>query len=647
MNRTLGIVLGLLAIGTLSWAAPGELVVYPTLADYEAATGNSISSFGEAPILAQRVAAGELREVADRLPDEPLVVDPLEGIGQYGGTFQTGTIGPEIGGFPAESLRWQAVVTVSSDLSTIQPNVIKGWEFNADSSEATFFLRRDMKWSDGAPFTADDWVFWREDVQGNDELTPNKTQAWTPGGSLYELTKVDDYTLELKFAVPYPPVLSYLAARNPQPPYAPKHYLQQYHIEYNAKADEEAKADGFDAWHSAFQSHATFQQNWQDTDLPVLDPWVLSETDSFGNKHYVRNPYFWKIDIAGNQLPYADGITKLLFANREVLDLKIVAGEIDIASRNLPVANFTLYKKGEADGNYRVIVGDGVRGAACAVQINQTVPDPMKRQFFQNEKFKQAMSVAINRGEMNDLLFFGRAVPRQYTTIPSTSYYEDWMGEYYAQYDPALAAQLLDEIGLDKKDADGNRLGPDGKPLTILIETGPWEVYPKIAELIAGYWTDVGIKSTAKTISAALAGEKVRSSDFEAQLQGYAQVSEFLIHPDNQRFRPPWIRNAYPWFQWLNTGGAQGQEPPAEVKEIWDTYELFHQTVPGSEEYMRLGREVLELNVKGLYAIGTVGLEPMPVVIKNYVRNVPSGGIIAWDFFFWTPYQASTFYIEQ
>jgi peptide/nickel transport system substrate-binding protein len=271
----------------------------------------------------------------------------------------------------------------------------------------------------------------------------------------------------------------------------------------------------------------------------------------------------------------------------------------------------------------------------------------VKRRFFQNEKFKQAMSVAINRGEINDLLFFGRAVPRQSTTIPSTSYYEDWMGEYYAQYDPDLANRLLDEIGLDKKDADGNRLGPDGKPLTILVETGPWEVYPKIAEMIAGYWTAVGIKSSAKTISAGLAGEKVRANDFEAQLQGFAQVSEFLIHPDNVRMRPPWIRNAYPWYLWLDTGGAQGEEPPAEVKRLWEAYEEFHTTVPGSPDYMRLGKEVLELNVKGLYAIGTVGLEPMPVVVKNYVRNVPPTGMIAWDFYFWTPYQAASFYIDR
>lgn len=624
---------------------PGELITYDTLADYKA-SGGSIPSFSEAPMLAERVKAGDLPAVSERLPQEPPVIDPLEGIGKYGGTFRTGTIGPEIGGFPAESMRWENVVNVAADLQTLQPNTVKGWEFNADKSVVTFYLRKGMKWSDGEPFTADDWIFWAEDIAGNKELSPSPPTAYSPSGKVATVTKIDDYTVKMDFGVPYPPLLSFMATGG-NPPYAPKHYLKQFHIKYNAKADDEAKAAGYDAWHSAFAVHAEYDADWQDVELPVLDPWILDEIDSFGNKHYVRNPYYWKVDVAGNQLPYADGITKLLFDNREVLDLKIVAGEIDIASRNLPVANYPLYKKGEADGGYRVILADGVRGSACAVQLNQTVQDPVKREVFRMEKFKQAMSVAINREEINDLLFYGRAVPRQSTTIPSTSYYEDWMGEYYAQYDVNLANQLLDAIGLDKKNADGFRLGPDGKVFTILIETGPWEVYPKIAEMIAGYWSAVGIKATAKTISAGLAGEKIRANDFDAQLQGFANVSEFKIHPDSVRFRPPWIRNSYPWFQWLSTGGEQGEEPPAEVKRLWDVYNQFHQTVPGSEEYMRLGKEVLTLNVKGLYAIGTVGLEPMPVVYKNYVRNVPESGVIAWDFYFFTPYQACTFYLDK
>ena len=640
------------AIPTPAGAATGELIVYNTPADYQAATGKQLPSFNEAPVLAAQVANGELPPVQERLPDEPLVIQPLERIGKYGGTFRTGSIGPEIAGFPGESLRWENIIQVASDTATLIPNIVKAWDFNGDLSEITFTLRSGMKWSDGAPFTADDFLFWYEDIILNDELTPAKPRVLAPGGNLFTVTKVDDRTIRWGFPTPYPAVLSIVSARNAfadpiSGPYAPRHYLEQFHAGYNANADSDAKGAGYDSWSSRFAFIQRYDAAINTPELPLTHPWTLSRVDDFGNKHYLRNPYYWKVDSAGNQLPYADGITKLLFDNREVLDLKIVSGEIDIASRNLPVANFSLYKNGEEEGDYRVILGDGVRGSASAVQINQTVMDPVKREVFQNEQFKQAMSLAINRQEMNDLLFFGRGTPRQTTTIPSTSFYEEWMGDYYADYDLERANRMLDEIGLAARDGDGFRLLPDGRTFSILIETGPWENYPKIAEMIADYWNDAGIKATAKTISAGLAGEKTRANQSEAQLQGFANVSELQIHGNASRFTPPWIRNGRPWATWFATGGASGEEPPPEVKEIVATADAFRATVPGSDEYMRLGRKLLDLNVRGLYAIGTVGLEPMPVVVKNYVGNVPSGGIIAWDYYFWTPYQASTFFIDQ
>ena len=254
-----------------------------------------------------------------------------------------------------------------------------------------------MKWSDGAPFTADDFLFWYEDVIVNDELTPAKPRVLAPGGTLFTVTKVDDLTIRWEFPTPYPAVLSIVAARDAfsspiSGPYAPRHFLEQYHAAYNANADSDAKAAGYDSWNVRFSFIQNYSAALNTPELPLVHPWTLGEVDDFGNKHYLRNPYYWKVDIAGNQLPYADGITKLLFENREVLDLKIVSGEIDIASRNLPVANFSLYKNGEQEGDYSVILGDGVRGSASAVQLNQTVTDPVKREVFQNEHFKQAMS---------------------------------------------------------------------------------------------------------------------------------------------------------------------------------------------------------------------------------------------------------------
>ena len=452
--------------------------VYATLADYEQATGNSISTFSEAPMLAAMVAAGELPPLQERLPEEPLVVQPLATIGRYGGNLIGAANYPTYGADDVWSARIQGLLKPSMDLSTVVPNAAKAWQVSDDLSNVTVHLRRGMKWSDGQPFTADDILFWYDDYLGNDEINPVKPKMWSPGGELMRVEKLDDLTVRYRFAAPFPGGTVLLAAvprDGNWTTFAPRHYLEQFHISYNPEANDLAKAAGHDNWHQLLRSHWGLEiQSREDVDLPSIDSWVLDEVDAAGNKYFTRNPYYWKIDTAGNQLPYIDEQTRQLFDSMETIHLQVINGDLSYAAFHSVLNNYPLYKSNEGEGGYRVLLWNSLRGAEQTFYWNQTSKDPVLREIFNDIRFRQATSLAINRAEINDSLFFGRAVPRQATVNPGNELFEPWMADHYAEYDPDRANELLDEMGLEW-DANGEyRLRPEASASRWCFRTASW-----------------------------------------------------------------------------------------------------------------------------------------------------------------------------
>jgi len=612
------LVVGLCLMGVIPGLAQK---VYSTLAEYEKLTGKRIEKFNEAPMLKIKVAAGELPPVEQRLPEEPMVVEPLEEIGQYGGTLRTAALNPNIVSGDTITPRHQDLFAIIFPrLNTVVPNIAKGWDWSKDFKTLTIYLRKGMKWSDGVPFTADDFLFWWEDIILNKELTPIKPTGYK---TLTSLERVDDYTVRLQFSAPNPSIIYALAViwGGCDNPFAPKHYLKKYHISYNPEAQELAKKEGFDSWWQCFQFH---QASWgpaqQDIDFPTLDPWVLKKIDSFGNKYYERNPYYWKIDTVGNQLPYIDKQARILVENQEVGNLKTIAGEFDIGGQDVVrLRSYPLYKKGEKKGNYHVMLWKNLMGSDLAFNFNLTHKDPVLRKIFNDIRFRQAMSLAINRDEINQLLFFGKAVPRQATTDPSNSLYEDWMGKYYAEYDPKRANKLLDEMGLKWDEKHQYRLRPDGKPLAITIEYVGMEERGKICELVKDYWEKVGVKTAIKEVQRNLYNTRAAANEIDVGNWRYETVTEIeMYYHTFKRFVPFWGEFACrPWRKWYDTGGESGEEPPEEVKRLFKVAEEFQTTLPGTEEYMKLGKEILTINLKNLWLIGTVGLYPQPVIVKK------------------------------
>lgn len=603
---------------------------WDTLQEYEKATGNKIEKFSESPMLRTKVAAGELPSVEERLPEEPQVIELLEEVGQYGGTMYLISVlgeGSEI----EASIRDIGGVTYENK---IIPSVAKGWDLSDDYKTLTLHLRKGMKWSDGEPFTADDILFWYEDIILNDELTPVKPKKWSPGGEPMKATKIDDYTVRFEFSLPYPSASEVVYS---MPVSSPKHYLKRYHIKYNPDANELAKKKRYDYWWELFGFQTTITGGRpEDVNLPVVTPWVFKKMDAAQNTYWERNPYYWRVDTAGNQLPYIDKLMSMNVANPEVVAMKSMSGEVDSSVVMLNFSDYPIYKKNEKKGGYKVyLFPDGGAATSLSYSFNYTHKDPVLRKIFNDIRFRQATSLAINREEISKTVFYGKVSPWTATVTPDWAGFEDWMGTYYAEYNPQKANEVLDEMGL-KWDKDGQyRLRPDGKTLSLVGEYSlQWlGAYPgKIAELIKEYWKKIGIKLTVKQVTEDLQMERMGANEHDLSLWNADGSGELQAHTNYPiRLMPPWHWADIPmggteWRKWYDTKGKEGEEPPEEIRKIFNLADGWLNVAYGTEKYVKLANELITLNVKGLYLIGTVESSPRPVIRKNGLRNARREG---------------------
>lgn len=606
------------------------------LDEYEAETGSTIATFNEAPMLAERVASGDLPKLEDRLPvrEDIQVVQPREAIGTYGGELRYNATNPSTFGNIGWSAWDQHLAGLSTNWEVIFPNIAKSIEFSEDNTVVTITLRRGMKWSDGQPVTSDDIMFWYENIMLHPEL-PNLPSSYIVGGQPAVLAKVDENTVTVTFATAYPGFIEIIARTETGFPIAPRHYLEQWHIDFNEDAQAKAEEEGYATWIEAFEAHrggqiADFQI---DPGLPVLKPWILLSIDEFGNKIYERNPYYWKVDTEGNQLPYIDRQIRVLLSDLEVVKLNIQAGDLDYADKLL-ISDLPVLRAGEAEGNYTALLFPTDQGATRKYQFNITVGDPVLREIFNDIRFRQAMSLAINREEINETLFFGLGIPRQWGVSTNSPFYEDWMSDYYAAYDPEQANALLDEMGLTMG-SDGIRLRPDGQPLRIVL----WDAIDNIRmdELVVEYWGDVGVAteinpSTREAQVAALLANEVHVSVWFADV-----VAAIDMHTRPIWFRPPYgldttpLGGGFAWRTWWLTNGAEGEEPPPYYLEQMQLADDFLLTSVGSEEYFELGQQLVNRTVEQMLHIGTVGEVPYIYVRSNRIQNFPSESTIYID----------------
>lgn len=612
------------------------------LSDYEKLTGKKISRFNEAPILAELVKQGKLPSVEKRLPEDPLVIEPVEEIGRYGGELRSAALGPAAFS-DIEHAREFYFFRPDSQGKGIQPNIAKKYEVSRDGRTVIVYLRKGMKWSDGEPFTVDDILFWWEDIILNNELTPVKPTRWMPGGKLAKFSKIDDYTVRITFAVPFRPIIGILGyfSTGQNQFYVPKHYLKKWHIKYNPDANKLAKDEGLDAWYKAFQFHSDVGAAGQDPNTPVLGPWVL-ERRTIERRVYVRNPYFCAIDPAGNQLPYIDRLVVDIVGNTEVATMKLINGELTHGGLAVGgnMEDFTLYKENEKKGNYRVLLWTSSLPSEVAFGFNRNHPDPVLRKIFQDSRFSIAMSLAINRGEINEFAYLGTGTPMQATVHLSCSFYKEEWGKAYAEYDPKKANQLLDEMGLDKRDKDGYRLRPDGKTLAITIpyvEGAGIRGVKTVCELVKSYWEKVGIKVALVSEERSLYVTRGNAGLHDVGVWSPDRMLELRCFiPGMTKWTPNYygIGWAVKWGLWWDTRGKSGEEPDRETKAFFNALDRWYLSVT-DKEYKKRAQEAWDFQARNLYLIGTVGMVQCPVIITNKLRNVPEKVIWGDDLSWW------------
>ncbi|NMB11978.1 MAG: ABC transporter substrate-binding protein [Firmicutes bacterium] len=611
------------------------------------------AKLNEAPMLKAQVEKGELPPVEERLPKNPMVITPVERIGEYGGKIRVMTTNP---------MNFEDGVNVMGkefcfrfnpeDGATIEGNIIDTWEFSPDGKELTMHIREGIKWSDGHPFTADDFLFWYEDVLLNDELTPVKP-AWTrPGGKLMKMSKLDGYTIKLEFETPYSSILYRLASDTVV--FLPKHYLSQFHIKYvdQAELDKRVKDAGFNAWYELFGARQTvrFFDGIQNPEAPVIRAFksVSSTTDGYLG---VRNPYYWKVDTEGNQLPYIDEVYVELIADAEMYTMRALAGQVDLAQWNTSLDNYPLYMEYAEEAGMRVLLYDTAWPSMTRFIFNMNHQDPVMRDIIRDKRLRIAMSLALNREEINEMVFFGMAEPLQPVILPRGGrFWNEDLAKRFTEYDPAQANKLLDEMGLDKRGADGFRLRPDGKPLMLEIMFWPGESGPQkrsVTELAKVAWEKIGIKMDVKETERSYLQVRRQAADFDMTLWHTGFMSDPLVILNPWHLVPTtWESGAPLWTEWYNTNGESGEEPPEYIKRLFGLWEIM-QTSLDSDAVTSAGRELVEIYIDNLCSIGTVGLAGWPILIKENLRNVPEMGLMGWDWVYLSRYQPEQFFFDK
>ena len=628
----------------------------PAATQPPAATATPASKYKEAPAFADLVKAGKLPPVDQRLPAEPEVVNPIEKVGVYGGVLRSVMIGENTSFHVRNCWGPETFLRIDRDGSTITPGVAESWEVSPNGKIYTFALRRGMKWSDGTPFTTECLMFWFNDIMLNEELTPVVPIWMRPGKQMMEMEAVDDLTIRFKFAVPYPFFINFMAHVEGMNMVArsAKQYMAKYHIKYAEKADLEKKmADGnFDVWWKMFNDVCNISNGMtlNNPDMPTIAPFKLKEKTKSA-RIFERNPYYWKVDPDGNQLPYIDTLNIAFVEKGEVANAMVASGKINFqAGFVFSLANYPLYKKNEAAGKYKVRLFKTPESTALMLMPNQTCKDEVLRKIFQEVRFRQALSYAMDRDTFNQSLFQGLGVPVQTHVIENSKYFVKEYEQAFVKYDVAAANKLLDDMGLDKRDAQKFRLRPDGKRLVINLTYTPSKDYLNAAaELIKEFLGKVSLEVKLESITAELITSRGLANEVEFGIW-YADKSSDILFPNKPFWFVPyemgWERTMFnEWARWYTTGGKEGQVPPDAIMSVIKIWETALSTTD-EKEGIRLGRELLKSQAENLWTIGTVGHLFEPVIVGDNLRNFPTEGYTGFDYLTSSHYRVEQVYFE-
>lgn len=553
--------------------------------------------YAQAPMLEDAVADGSLPPLEARLPENPLVLQPLEEIGTYGGTLRRGSAALTTyltQNFTREPLVMWNLPVVSE--GPLQPNLAETWESNADFTEWTVNLRRGVKWSDGELFTAEDIEFFWNDVAQNENVTISSSiVSLMLSGEAPALEVIDDFTVRFVYPAPFP-----LFAEGHASTWEiawPKHYMSQFHPDYNSSATYES-----------FNQEGLLENG---RGRVTLQAWMLEEYAPGSLYSLVRNPYYWKVDPEGNQLPYMDYATVELVEDRQAVALGNVTGQFDLDAMWVGVQHLQLFTEAIQDGRDISLTFADFTGVGF--YFNLDIEDPVKRSAFRDIDFRRAFSMALNRQEIGDLFYAGLFQPSGSVFSPNSGVYTEEDAARWSAYDPNAANMLLDEAGYLDTNGDGRRESPSGEPLQIVLDVGVHDLYTPVVELVVEYLADIGLDVVMNVEDQTLVRENFLAGNFEMHtwdidgLDYPIGPERFILSPVGEN-TPPWHPN---W-----------SEDPVDEGFVRYSEALSLATGVANEERTQLLSEASGLLSDHVWFVAT-GFWQRPFVKSNRLGNTP------------------------
>ncbi len=595
------------------------------------------ADFAESDFLLDKVQSGELPYVDQRLPDEPLVVDLVakgRTLGQYGGTLRTMVT-------RSKDVRQMVVYgyarLVGYDHNyNLKADLLRSYEVE-EGRIFTFRLRAGHKWSDGAPFTSEDFRYWWVDVANNEELSPaGPPDIMRAEGHLPKVSFPDALTVRFEWPVPHPSFLPALAQARPPFLYRPSHFLKPLHVNY-ADPDELKKVvrkNRVRTWAALHNKSDNMYKN-DNPLLPTLQPWYTVTAERKATRYiFERNPYFHRVDTEGNQLPYIDRV-EMTIVGGGLVAAKSNAGEADLQARGLDFRDVSILKKGEADGgNYDTYLWANGAASQIAIYPNLNFNDPTWQSVIRDVRFRRALSLSIDRRMINRALYFGLAREGGMTVLERSPLFEEAHLASWAAYDPAMANELLDEMGLTGRDSRGVRLLPDGRPMEFVIETaGERQEVENALAIITDTWREIGVKLVMRPLDRDILRNRVFAGVSMASVwYGWdngvpsENTPPDYLAPVQQEFL------AWPkWGQYHQTMGQAGTPPDMDVgAKLLGHLDEWYQA-ESAVDRMAAWKDMLAIHAEHQFAIGILAEAPQPVVVSKYLRNVPVDGKWAWD----------------
>lgn len=610
----------------------------------------------------------KLPAVEQRLPEEPLVIAPYHAIGSYGGVFSGISKATESGTSDLLSVRHVQLTRYSDDLATVVPNVAKSWVFNDDFTELTVKLRKGHKWSDGKPFTADDVVFWYNNLTMNPKVTKKPQDRFLSGGQPWTVEAIDPQTVKITTARPQPGLPAMFATDYAQP-FQPKHLLAQFDPKSNKDADALAQKLGFKDGYDALTFYFG-QSDWKDIPTPInknkaqsdkmvaagypataptLEAFIVTE-DTAEGRHLVANPYFFQVDTAGNQLPYINEIKESYVGDEDIQTAKLIAGDVSYKAQavNLPSAPVLLENREK--GNYNIALRPNVALTSFSFNVNDKNEE--LRKIFSDIRFRKAASHALNRHKMNEVAFLKLGKPTQYTVFDAdtTNFVKDEQRNYLIDYKPEESKKLLAELGLKDSDNDGVLELPSGKPFELTFQYSTQGIATELAELFAQDMTAVGVKVSLKEVTS----DEYRNSQSANDLQITEwQVGQPLavMTSDVADLKAPFgnffsLRNGLEWMRYNDSEGKEGIQQPQAFTDIGKMGDKFTTLQAGTEASNQLGQQIIDKWLEELLIIGTVkGVSP--IYYNKNLGNFAVPKTSSYEYYRVYPYIPTQWFIKK